>query len=120
VAPFLRADPTRSPPGPGQPTSLGEVRAGQSVTVYGWWYYDGPCTDVVEVGQTIPPAHPSGAVALLLTTSDGQTATLATVQPRGDEASFTAIVDVPDNAPPGSATITDQLGHTVELVIVAS
>jgi hypothetical protein len=120
VAPFLRADPTRSPPAPGHPTSLGEVAAGHSITVYGWWYYDGPCIDVSKPGQTIPPAHPGGAVTVLLTTADGQTATLATAQPRGDDASFAATANIPDNAPLGPATVSDQLGHQVELTIVAS
>lgn len=120
VAPFLRADARRSPPPPGQPTSVVDVRVGQTVTVYGWWYYDGPCSDVRGRGQTITPAHPSGAIELRLSTSNGQTVGLAAPQPHGEDASFTATVTVPDTAATGPATITDGLGHIVKLVILES
>jgi len=116
VAPFIRADPTRSPPDPGHPTTFGQVKPGQRLSIHGWWYYGGQCLDTQATGQSVP----ASSIQLSLTTADHQTATLATVDPRGDDASFVTSVDVPDNAVAGPATITDGRGHVIDLVIVAS
>jgi hypothetical protein len=121
VAPFIRADPTRSPPDPGHPTTFGHVKPGQRISIHGWWYYGGQCGDAQASGQpaTGQPAS-TGSVQLSLTTADRQTATLATVDPGGDDASFVATVDVPVNAAAGPATITDGRGHMIDLVIVTN
>jgi len=121
VAPFIRADPTRSPPDPGHPTTFGQVKPGQRISIHGWWYYGGTCVDTQATDQPASGQSVSGSsIQLSLTTADHQTATLATVDPGGDDASFVATVDVPDNAAAGPATITDGRGHTIDLVIVPS
>ena len=131
VAPFIRADPTRSPPDPGHPTTFGQVKPGQRISIHGWWYYGGQCVDAPTTGPhaTGQPATGQPAtgksvagssIQLTLTTADHQTATLTTVDPGGDDASFVATVDVPVDAAAGPATITDGRGNVIDLVIVPS
>jgi len=116
VAPFLRADQHGRPPEPHHATTLGRVARGDNVTVYGQWYYGGPCQDVNPTGAR-PPAT---AVPLVLTTSDGRSVTLASATPGGPDASFTAAITIPAAAATGQARISDDQGHYVKLVIVSS
>jgi hypothetical protein len=118
VAPFIRADPRRSPPDPGHPATFGHVRPGQRISVYGWWYYGGPCADSPTADRSISPRISGGSVQLTLTTADHRTATLATVRPEGADASFVATVAVPAEATPGPASISDGHGDVINLDIV--
>lgn len=82
VAPFIRSDATRTPPGPGRPTTFGRVRPGQRLTVHGWWYYKRPCDST-----------PVNVVQLSLRSMDHGTALLTTAAPTGGDAAFIASVD---------------------------
>lgn len=109
VAPFLRADQRVSPPEPGHPSTLGEVRAGQSVTVYGHWYFAGPCVDTVTAGQPIPAPRALSSVRLLLTTDDHRATTLVTVHPqatRSPHASPSRPAPPPDRRRSPTASVT--------------
>ena len=117
VAPFLRSDDVRRPPPPHNPTSLGTVTPGQQVTVFGRWYYAGPCHDVLTVGQKPRAARAGGAVQLALTTNDRTTRNVAMGKPSGPEAFFAATFVVPLDAHPGPARISDGQGHVVLLTI---
>lgn len=117
VAPFLRSDARRSPPEPGHPTTLGEVKAGSRVSVYGYWYYPPGCTDTFPFGATPPPVVPAASVRLFLTTASGEPTLIATVRPHGPDAMFTARMTIPTTASTGPATINDGHGEVVRLLI---
>lgn len=117
VAPFLRSDSERRPPSPAKPSTLGQVLPGQQVTVFGWWYYAGPCNDVFATGGGPSPARPDGSVPLRLTTSDDATRVVAAPRPSGEEATFAATFVVPNDAAVGPARISDDQGHVVTLII---
>ncbi len=119
AAPFIRADPTRSPPDPGHPTTFGDVRPGQRISVYGWWYYGGPCADNPIADQSISPRISAGSVRLTLTMADHRTETLVTVRPEGADASFVATVAVPAWATAGPASISDGHGHVIDLDVTS-
>jgi hypothetical protein len=116
AAPFLRADQRGRSPEPHHGTTLGGVARGDSVTVYGRWYFGGPCRDVNPTGAR----RPATAVPLLLTTADGRTVTLASATPGGRDAAFTATIMIPADAAMGQARISDGEGHYVRLVIAGS
>lgn len=116
VAPAFGTTPEPQPLGPSKWPSLGEVTQGHSVTVYGKWYFGGPCADTVTGGGPVPSAAQEDAVLLSLRTSDGLSIDLATVHPDAD-AAFTATLALPIEVPTGPATITDNRGHLIELVI---
>lgn len=116
VSPFIRSDTRRSPPDPDSPTSFGEVRPGQHLSVRGWYYYGGPCDDTGS-GAARPTS--AGPVNLSLTTSDHRTAALGTAHPTGSNASFVLSVAVPAQAPAGPASIGDGQGHVIRLDITA-
>ncbi len=117
VAPVLSTTRGAAATGPGDKPFLGQVSPGQRVTIYGRWYFSGPCQDTNASGQT-PSAAPAGPVPLWLTTSDGQTRLLATEHPDSGGA-FTAQLTVPSDAQTGPATISDGQGHQIDLVITA-
>jgi hypothetical protein len=117
VAPFLRSDDARHPPSPGRPTTLGRVVPGQQITIFGRWYYAGPCNDVGTIGSTPTPARTGQPVPLQLTTSDHSTRVVATGMPNGPEAGFAATFVLPDDAKVGPARISDGEGHIVTLTI---
>lgn len=115
VAPFIRADPTRSPPRPGHPTTFGAVQPGQQLRVYGWWYYKGRCEDTQPTAARSTPAR---HVLLTLVTAGHRTKPLATARPHSPQASFTVTVSVPGEATLGPASISDSHGHAIDLDIV--
>jgi len=114
VAPFLRADQRAQPPEPDHATSLGVVARGTSVTVYGRWYYSGPCQDK---GPTAGARPPAATVSLVLKTSDGHAVTMTSATPKGPDASFAATVTIPAGAAPGKAKISDGRGNYVSVVV---
>jgi hypothetical protein len=117
VDPFIRSDKERRPPALGSPTTLGRVSPGQQVTVFGWWYYAGPCTDVADGGASPPSARSGASVPIRLTTCDGVTRVVATAKPAGAEARFAATFVVPSDAAAGPARVSDGRGHFVTLTI---
>jgi hypothetical protein len=119
VAPVLSVARNAALPDPGHHPSLGSVARGQRVTVFGRWYFADPCPDTATTGQQLPAAVPSGAVPLSLTTADNRTRVLTTAHPDSD-ASFTATLTVPSDAPLGHATITDTHDNVIDLVITSS
>ncbi|MEO8889160.1 MAG: hypothetical protein ABI301_06400 [Jatrophihabitantaceae bacterium] len=119
VAPVLGVERNAGPTDPGQPPSLGEVAPGQQVTVFGRWYFRGPCQDTRANGQPLPAATPVGAVRLSLTTADHRMRVLATVHPDRN-ASFAATLTVPADAALGPATISDGQAHVIVLDITGS
>jgi hypothetical protein len=108
--------PDPQQPAPGAWPTLGAVAQGHSVRVYGKWYFAGPCQDTVTRGGPLPSARPEDVVVLTLRTSDGVSVDLATVHPDAT-AAFSATLDVPVAAATGPATITDNRGHLIKLVI---
>ena len=116
VGPVFGTTPDPQSLGPGRWPSLGEVAQGHSVTVYGQWYFAGPCADTVTGDGPVPSAVPEDAVVLSLRTSDGVSIDLATVHPDAD-AAFAARLNLPVEARTGPASITDNRGHLIKLVI---
>lgn len=117
VSPVLAVAPgDTTPREPGHPASLGSVPRGTVVHVYGSSYLL-PCNDTVEAGQPLPSRpDPQSSVALMLVTADGRSRPLVTVHPDKD-GSFAVRAQIPPDAAPGSATITDPEGHRIVLVV---
>jgi hypothetical protein len=119
VAPFLAAGQTASPPAPGHPAMLGEVHPGQSVTIYGYWYFDGSCADSGESSPLSSHSRrPASSISLSLTTADRHRTELGIAHPNSD-ASFTATLTIPADSSPGPASIGDGPGDEVELMVLA-
>lgn len=115
MAPVLSPRPGERPPGPDTEPSLGTVAPGRSITLYGRWYFD-VCQDTVPFGGTLTPATPRGQVPLTLVPGDGRALPLVVAHPDAN-GSFTVVARVPVDAPLGPATIRDDEGHTVGLVV---
>lgn len=118
VGPLLTVTKDGREIGPGRRPSLGTVTAGQRVTVFGRWYFAGPCQDTWTSGAA--PAAPPGRIAIVrlsLMTSDGRTAVLGEVHPDAASAAFTAMLTIPADAAPGPATIGDGEGNLIDLVV---
>ena len=116
VGPVLGTTRDPRPLGPASSPQLGNVARGQSVTVYGAWYFAGPCQDTAAAGEAVPSAAPEETVDLTLRAADGATFHLASVHP-DKSASFAATFEIPTTAATGPADITDNRGHHVRVVI---
>lgn len=116
VGPVFGITPDPPPPAAGRWPSLGDVARGDSVTLYGKWYFAGPCQDTVTPRAASPSVSPASAVVLSLHTSDGAAHILATELP-DNNAAFTATLALPVDAPIGQAAITDSRDHLIKLVI---
>ena len=97
AAPTLTAQPK-----PAGTTSLGGVRRGATVTVYGWFFLT-DCYDTGQQGAPPPVAH----VTLYLQHGGARTV-LGVARPRGDLGRFTARVTIPADAPLGRATLRER------------
>ena len=116
VGPLLTVTKDGREVGPGRRPTLGTVTAGQQVTVYGRWYFAGPCQDTWTSGAGPTPAGRMAVVRLSLTASDHRQRVLATVHP-DRSAAFTATLTIPADAAPGPATIDDGAGNLIDLVV---
>lgn len=123
VSPFITLDPTsKAPLDPGRGEST-RVAAGQSILVYGHWYF-AQCQDTRLKGEgddeALDPsssALPSKEVEFVLVTNDGQTYSLGRAHP-DNQGSLTLRVSIPSNASRGRAEIRDMAGHRTLLRIV--
>ena len=91
------------PPGPGYSApDSNVVRPGDTLTIYGHWYKlvcnDTGASDPIE---PLPPVH------VTLTLPGGKTQPLGEFTPSGRDLGFTVHVLIPDDAPTGTATISD-------------
>ena len=119
VAPVLGTAADPQPVRGGNWPSLGQVKQGQQLTVFGKWYFAGPCRDTTTAGAAPPSAAPATDVTLSLHTSDGGWHQLATAHP-DENSDLAATVQIPADATPGPATINDGRRDQLTLVIVAA
>ena len=114
---YLTANPTSGPAAPDNPSTLGEVRPGAHVTVYGRWYMDySSCNDTSLGSPTYAPVESRRDVILQLITDDQRIATTVTVHP-DQNGSFISTLQIPSASTTGPAIISDGEGHRVDLVI---
>jgi hypothetical protein len=117
VGPVLIAHPGAPSAEPGRLQSLDAVRRGRQVTVSGEHYFRS-CPDTVQFGQSLRTPSPQTDVQLTLTTADTKRVIFAVAHP-STAGSFTVTAEIPLNSSLGAATIRDNQGHVIPLVIVS-
>ncbi len=98
VGPYLDDQPPMGAFGGPLPT----VSPGDTVSIHGHWYTE-TCNDTGghEPLKPLPPVH------LTVTFPDGEVQDLGPLYPHGPDMGFATKVHVPADAPPGTATVSD-------------
>lgn len=110
VGPYLDDQPPGGVFGAPAPS----IQPGRTVTIYGHRYT--PTCNDTSIDDA--PVLPLPAVRLTLRLSDHSAVSLGRFAPGGPDLGFKAVVRVPRTAPPGAATVADDLNDSYRFNVV--